>query len=140
MENQNKMNFRLTTQRKVILEELRKVKSHPSADEVYELVRNRLPKVSLGTIYRNLDMLASQGIIQKLSVADTQMRFDGNPEPHLHVFCDNCGKVADIYYGPELSLQHMQLDTDYQITGFTLYFHGICPQCQELDPREHARH
>ncbi|MFP4672575.1 MAG: Fur family transcriptional regulator, partial [Desulfohalobiaceae bacterium] len=70
------MSFRFTTQRRAILEELQKVQTHPTADEVYEMVRNRLPKVSLGTIYRNLDMLASQGMIQKLHVADTQMRFD----------------------------------------------------------------
>lgn len=125
------MNFRFTTQRKAILEELQKVDTHPTADEVYEMVRNRLPKVSLGTIYRNLDMLASQGIIQKLHMADSQMRFDGNPEPHLHAYCQECGRVSDIHANPESTQLFQDLDTDFDITGYTLFFHGICPRCQK---------
>lgn len=125
------MSFRFTTQRRAILEELQKVQTHPTADEVYEMVRNRLPKVSLGTIYRNLDMLASQGMIQKLHVADTQMRFDGNPAPHLHIYCQECGRVADIHASLQISQLLQDLDTDFEITGYTLFFQGICPACQE---------
>lgn len=126
------MNFRLTTQRKVILEELCKVNTHPTADEVYTMVRSRLPKVSLGTIYRNLDMLASQGIIQKLFPSQSQMRFDGNPQPHLHVFCQDCGRVADVHSGPDLSELAHAIDTDFEITGYTLFFYGRCPGCRQM--------
>jgi Fur family ferric uptake transcriptional regulator len=59
-------NMRLTSQRQVILEELKKVTSHPTANEVYDMVRKRLPRIGLGTVYRNLDLLADKGIIRKL--------------------------------------------------------------------------
>ena len=62
---QKRLNLRMTRQRKVILEELCKVDTHPSADEVYALVRKRLPRISLGTVYRNLEILAESGDIQK---------------------------------------------------------------------------
>ena len=66
--------LKLTKQRKVILEELRKLKTHPSADEIYNIVRERLPRISLGTVYRNLEILSDAGVILKLDVAGSQKR------------------------------------------------------------------
>ena len=68
---------RMTHQRRIILEELRNTRSHPTADEVYEIVRKRIPKISLGTVYRNLELLSESGVIQKLEIGGTQKRFDG---------------------------------------------------------------
>ena len=67
-------NMRLTTQRQIILEELEKVTSHPTANEVYDMVRRRLPRIGLGTVYRNLELMADSGIILKLEVGGTQKR------------------------------------------------------------------
>jgi Fur family ferric uptake transcriptional regulator len=67
----------MTRQRKVILEELRNVDTHPSADEIYEMVRKRLPHISLGTVYRNLEILSETGAIQKLELGCAQKKFDG---------------------------------------------------------------
>ena len=74
-------NLRMTRQRRVILEELRKVKTHPSADEIYEIVRKRLPRISLGTVYRNLEILSESGDIQKLEPGCSLKRFDGMRSP-----------------------------------------------------------
>ena len=63
---QKQQNFRMTRQRGIILEELRKINTHPSADEIYERVRKHLPRISLGTVYRNLEILSELGEIQKL--------------------------------------------------------------------------
>jgi Fur family ferric uptake transcriptional regulator len=126
----SKQNFRFTPQRKVILEELRKVESHPTADELYELVRKRMPKISLGTVYRNLDILATQGIIQKLHVAESQMRFDGNTQPHFHVHCVHCGRIADIFDAPDLSHLLSELHTNFTLIDYSLIFLGICPECR----------
>ncbi|MCJ7604005.1 MAG: transcriptional repressor, partial [Desulfobulbaceae bacterium] len=76
MEAKNKL--RMTKQRQVILEELRKVKTHPTADDMYQMLRKKMPKISLGTVYRNLEILSESGIIQKLDVGGTQKRFDGD--------------------------------------------------------------
>jgi Fur family ferric uptake transcriptional regulator len=149
--NQSK-NFRVTPQRKVILEELRKVDTHPTADELYEMVRKRLPKVSLGTIYRNLDLLSSEGIIQKVQVGNSQMRFDGKPEAHMHISCVKCGRVADIFSGPDTSVLCQEVDTDFTVLGCNLLLYGICPECaakeninsanttKDLDPSDAKPH
>ena len=78
---------RVTRQRRVILEELRKLTSHPTAPALYEVVRRRLPRISLGTVYRNLELLARAGFIQRLDLQGAEARFDGNPEHHYHVRC-----------------------------------------------------
>ena len=88
---------RNTPQRRVILEELQKTSSHPTAAELYAKVRRRLPRISLGTVYRNLDLLAEMGKIQKLDLAGGETRFDGNPEPHCHMRCVRCGRVDDLH-------------------------------------------
>src|SRR5574340_808335 len=87
---------RRTRQREVILEELQKVKSHPTAVGLHDLVRRRLPKISLGTVYRNLELLAKAGVIRKLETAGAEARFDGNAGQHHHIRCVGCGRVDDV--------------------------------------------
>jgi Fur family transcriptional regulator, ferric uptake regulator len=123
---------RMTKQRLVILEELQKVCTHPTADEVYGKVRDRLPRISLGTIYRNLEMLASSGLIQKLDTAGTQRRFDGNPKVHYHIRCVRCGKVDDVKVQTVALLENaLRAASDYEVWGHRLEFVGLCPQCQQ---------
>lgn len=121
---------RFTRQRKVILEELRKVTTHPTADEVYKMVRRRLPRVSLGTVYRNLDILAEAGDILKLEMAGTQRRYDGVVENHYHVRCTECGRVDDLKYDPLPGIERdVGAVTDYKVTGHRVEFTGVCPKC-----------
>ena len=122
--------MRVTNQRKIILEELQGVKTHPTADEIYSLVRKRLPRISLGTVYRNLEILSNLGLVRKLENAAGQKRFDGDMSPHHHIRCCKCGKVGDIFNAPALNGVDQGLETDFQVTGFLLEFAGICPQCQ----------
>lgn len=124
-------NMRLTTQRQIILEELGKVTSHPTANEVYDMVRKRLPRIGLGTVYRNLELLAESGVILKLEVGGTQKRFDATVAPHYHIRCSSCGKVDDI----DIPVQeHINMAANeassYQILGHHIEFSGICHSCQ----------
>jgi len=122
----------MTHQRQVILEELKKARSHPTADQVYELVRRRLPRISLGTVYRNLEVLSAQGLIQRLDWAGTQRRFDGDVENHYHVRCLACGRVDDVVLeaAPVAAFaEALSGGTEYQITGHRLELTGFCPQC-----------
>lgn len=123
--------MRLTNQRKIILEELRSVTTHPTADEVYAMVRKRMPRISLGTVYRNLEVLSALGLALKLENAAGQKRFDGNTSPHHHIRCEICGKVGDIFDAPDISGIEHKLTTDFSITGYVLEFTGICPDCRE---------
>jgi Fe2+ or Zn2+ uptake regulation protein len=125
--------LRMTRQRRVILQELRKTMTHPSADEVYEMVRKLLPRISLGTVYRNLEILSELGEIQKIEICGKLKRFDANIAEHYHLRCLNCHRIDDV---PE----HIHFDfntslnaqTGYAITGHRLEFVGLCPECSDL--------
>jgi Fur family ferric uptake transcriptional regulator len=126
----NQLNLRLTRQRKVILEELRKVDTHPSADELYEMVRKRLPRISLGTVYRNLEILSESGEIQKLELGCTLKRFDGIAANHYHIRCIHCDRVVDAPADIYVTVSHdLKNATDFEITGHRLELIGICPAC-----------
>lgn len=129
--------FRMTHQRKVILEELRKVHSHPSADEIYEMVRKRLPRISLGTVYRNLEILSDNGEIQKLELGCSQKRFDGVADDHYHIRCIHCDRVADAPPELDVAINHeSNIATEFKIIGHKLEFIGICPDCSnKINPQ-----
>lgn len=125
------MGFRLSKQRKVILEELKKVKSHPTADEVYDMVRKIIPRISLGTVYRNLEFLSTKGFVLKLGAPGAQKRFDGTPEPHPHIRCAACTSVADVECDIEVPVIPDSCTSGYKILTTNVEFVGICPRCQE---------
>lgn len=124
--------IRLTKQREVILEELCKLRNHPTADQIYDIVRQRLPRISLGTIYRNLEMMARDGAIQRLDLAG-QRRYDGNADDHAHLECLKCGDIHDLPIDiPSLPLSDAAkaaLD-GFEITGYRICFLGFCPACR----------
>jgi Fur family ferric uptake transcriptional regulator len=125
----------MTRQRKVILEELRKENLHPSADEIYEMVRRRLPRISLGTVYRNLEMLSELGEIQKLEIGGSLKRFDGIPTKHYHIRCLKCGRVDDAPIAPLNKIENeLYGATVYTIIGHSLEFVGFCPACSKKQP------
>ena len=122
--------MRLTNQRQVILEELRKVTTHPTASELYDMVRQRLPRIGLGTVYRNLELLSERGIIKKLETGGEQKRFDGNPGPHYHIRCNICGRVDDMHIDRLEDLDAKAADCcNYTILGHHIEFSGICASC-----------
>ena len=130
----SKPKSRMTRQRRIILEELRKAGSHPTADGIYEMARRRLPRISLGTIYRNLETLSRSGVIRKLEFGGPQKRFDGHPENHYHLYCTNCGRLDDIPSRPIPNIEDAFHDAcDYQITGHQLVLIGLCPNCKDTD-------
>jgi Fur family ferric uptake transcriptional regulator len=115
----------------VILEELRKLDSHPSAAALYEIVRKRLPNISLGTVYRNLDLLARTGAIQKLNTGQNEARFDGVTEHHYHICCASCGRVNDLPDTPVDLIDSSVVEVEgFEILGHQLQFIGICPDCR----------
>ena len=128
---------RNTRQRQVILEELRRLTSHPSATDLYEIVRQRLPRISLGTVYRNLELLARSGVIQKLEIGGAQTRFDGNPKQHHHVRCISCGRVDDAHeVSADLLGDEVKNIGGYEILGHRLEFVGLCPVCKAQQEQE----
>ncbi|MCX6645576.1 MAG: transcriptional repressor [bacterium] len=126
---------RNTQQRAIILEELNKLKSHPTASELYEIVRKRLPKISLGTVYRNLEFLTEAGIIQRLELSGSESRFDGTAYRHNHIHCMLCGRVDDLMGLPDDPVvKRPKIIDGYRVAGYHLEFYGTCPACLEIEP------
>lgn len=124
-------------QREAIKEYLSQTKEHPTADMIYMKIRAKHPNISLGTVYRNLNLLAEQGEIIKISCQDGGDRFDANSKPHYHFLCKGCGKVVDIEMQ---SIDHINeiagTDFDGKIEGHVTFFYGQCPECvqkQEIE-------
>ncbi len=133
--------LRLTTQRQVILEELTKVKTHPTANELYDMVRKRLPRIGLGTVYRNLELMAENGMILKIEVGGSQKRFDATTDTHYHIRCSQCGKVDDIDMPVITDLvKEASSTSSYQIIGHHIEFTGICSECQKLHAEDERQH
>lgn len=124
-------NTRITKQRKAILRVLKNTKSHPTADWIYEQVKKEIPNISLGTVYRNLNVLSELGKIQILDYGSTYSRYDGNPENHYHFRCEKCGKVFDIHVDLFDDINKIvNEETAFQINEHRLEFTGLCPECQ----------
>ena len=105
---------------------------HPGADEIYERVRRRLPRISLGTVYRNLDVLAESGLIRRVDLGDGHRHYDGNLEAHSHVRCRQCGRVVDVEpAGLETIEASVSRETGFRICGHRLDFVGLCPACRK---------
>ena len=107
---------------------------HPTAETVYQNMKKEYPNISLGTVYRNLSLLADLGEIQKLSIGIGPDRFDGNTAPHYHFICRDCGGVSDL---KTTNLDHINIlagkDFTGEIEGHYAHFYGRCPACMAKD-------
>ncbi|MDD3153236.1 MAG: transcriptional repressor [Victivallaceae bacterium] len=122
-----------TAQREAIIQELRKMRNHPTADELYDVLRTKLPQISLGTIYRNLEQMVQMGMIRKLELTGRQKRFDGDLSEHYHMRCRYCDRILNI---PQEELSGLDkelvlLRNRLQLEGFILELVGRCPYCAE---------
>ena len=124
---------RMTHQRRIILEEMRVPNRHLSADEVFVRVRRRIGNISLGTVYRNLELLTQSGMIKKLSISSGPKQYDGGVHRHYHVRCIKCGKVSDVSaeaFG-NLDTTASAGVSEFEIFGHELEFKGICMKCKK---------
>ena len=129
---------RHSRQRELIKEFLKGRKDHPTADVVYRNVRMQNPSISLGTVYRNLTLLADAGEINRLNVGDGVDHFDADTSPHYHFVCRECGRVIDLEMD---SIEEITAAAaarfEGHIAGHMTYFYGTCGQCKAA-PRPHS--
>ncbi|OGV31274.1 MAG: hypothetical protein A2020_01470 [Lentisphaerae bacterium GWF2_45_14] len=121
-----------TNQRRIIIEELRNLYTHPTADELYVIVREKLPQISLGTVYRNLELLADAGKVLKLELSGKQKRFDGNVNKHFHMRCRACGRIEDMHADKmsEIDRNLNDLVDKLKVDGYRLELNGLCNKCR----------
>ena len=121
--------YRFTRQRQIILEEVQRQQSHPSAKEVYDAVKLRLPNISLGTVYRGLGVLVELGLIRKVEHGE-YARFDANLVDHHHLICMNCDQLLDVDAPLSEPLNTQQFKArGFEVQGYKLELYGLCPTC-----------
>ncbi len=133
------MNFRNTKQRQAILEAIERHGGHLTADEVYKLVQRRYPRLSLGTVYRNLRVLAAQGSVRELDFGMAITYFESVKDTHYHLICRICGEIADAEMPLERRLKAIVEQASgiggFQVEEHRLDFIGVCAACQAKPSR-----
>ena len=109
---------------------------HPTADAIYTCIREEYPNISLGTVYRNLNLLVELGEIQKLTCGDGKDRFDATTAPHYHFLCRKCGAVTDLPIMPVKDVERRAEEaTGAKVDSHTVIMYGTCCSCLNKIPR-----
>ncbi len=123
--------MRMTKQRRFILEEVKRATSHPTSYDIYEVVKDKIPDISLGTVYRNLEFLSSHGYIRRLEISGDKRRYCGNPEKHHHIRCIKCGCIKDVWDDPLKEVKEKINIEGFKLIDYNLELFGLCPECQK---------
>jgi len=123
--------YTLTSQRRAVLEALKEARGHPSAEDIYLIVKKRNPRVALGTVYQALSVLEEIGVVGSKHWSESPTRYDLNLEPHLDIRCVACGAVSEIP-GVELGEleERIRDSTPHEVTRTTIVVVGLCPSCR----------
>ena len=123
--------MRYSHQRERIYRAVMESHVHPTANMVYDALKVEMPKLSLGTVYRNLNQLADAGRLRKIPLPDGNCRFDGTTGPHSHIVCGSCGRVADVMLPALTQLQQaIEQETNYTLSSYDVVMHGVCGKCR----------
>ena len=120
---------RMTRQKQLIYNILCSTKTHPTADWIYETARLSMPGISLGTVYRNLQVLEEEGLIQELRYGKSHSHFDCNANLHYHFIYDDCGAVIDVENVDIINFSGMEEKLPGQLRTHRMEFYGVCHKC-----------
>ncbi|WP_407832062.1 Fur family transcriptional regulator [Treponema porcinum] len=125
------MDTRSTIQESIVFDAVQKLHNHATADEIFTEVTRQNPRISRGTVYRNLNKLTQAGKIKKVSVSEGADRFDHMKIEHYHIRCENCGKLSDVdmdwINGLDWNIKDKK---GFMLTGYDIIFIGLCPDCR----------
>jgi len=118
-------------QRERILELLHGTGAHPTADWLYDRLKGEFPNLSMGTVYRNLNILVEQGLINRIDFGSTFDRFDAKVGPHYHFICEKCGAIVDLPLPIDETLNRkVDESTPFTVSRHRIEFYGICDRCR----------
>lgn len=124
---------RNTVQKDIVLNTVRDMRSHVTADAVYERLHEAYPNISKGTVYRNLGILADEGEIRRVEIPDGPDRFDFTLTNHYHVRCVKCGEISDVDMDVINDIESRIKDTHgMEFISHDILFKGICPACKAI--------
>ncbi len=122
--------LRMTPQRQAVLEVVREARDHPTASDILQRVKQRMPRLSYGTVYNALAALAEHGEVLELSFGDAASRYDGRNDRHDHAMCLRCGRLTDVESRTtEAQIVAATAQSGFRITGHHTEFYGYCPEC-----------
>ena len=123
---------RETRQRTLIHDIVASTHTHPTADWIYERARRRMPRVSMGTVYRNLQVLEREGRIRAIDSWGRATRYDADLSEHYHFLCEGCGAITDLEKpeGSDARIAALLRGKGYALAGHRLEFRGLCPGCR----------
>lgn len=128
---------RLTNQKRAILDHLRASKGHPDAYEIYEEVKQKLPQISLATVYRNLDTMVSKGMIRAIRIKDDRFNYDGHEDKHHHFHCTTCDRVYNIPDNILLNMEKIQEEGIVDlISDYSVMLKGTCMNCKRKEDKK----
>ncbi len=124
---------RHTLQREIVFQTVSQLPGHATAEKIYETIRAAHPAVARATVYRNLRSLEEAGRVMRIEVPGGADRFEVCARNHYHIKCNHCGRIFDASLPvlPRLIELEQQADAAFQITGCSLLFTGLCPECRE---------
>ena len=123
--------LKVTPQRQCIFRVLHETRQHPTAESVYDEVRQEMPTISLRTVYQTLNDLAAMGELQQLTLGSGSSRFDPTVAPHHHLVCESCGRVSDLHVDfPEVRVPE---DAGFMASSTEIVFRGRCDACRAVD-------
>ena len=120
---------RETKQRRVVYETVKNTHSHPTADWIFEKVRRQMPKVSLGTVYRNLGVLKDEGLVKEIYGNDRRAHYDADTSKHAHFICSGCDEIIDVRGVQNIDWRTMKDLVGCEVEDQTVVFSGRCPGC-----------
>lgn len=125
---------RNTIQKDLVLNAVHTLRSHVTADEVYNFIIKEHPSVGKGTVYRNLSILADEGLIRKIEIPNASDRYDFTLKEHYHVRCVRCGCIEDVElkYSSDI-MNSVDVNHGFDLLGFDLLFRGVCGKCKEIE-------
>ena len=130
---------RSSVQRQLVSRIIESSRDHPTAQSVFEQAREQMPSISLGTVYRNLQLLVDQGLLLERKIGNRPARYEGQRQRHYHICCVECGALEDLSVPyQEILDRRVQRMVRYQLQEHRMEFYGICPRCQ-TGARQRAR-
>jgi len=124
------MQTRLTKQKEIILKTLQNSRAHPSIYELYDTIKENHPTIGQATVYRNVSKMLDDNLVRKIRTNDGIDHYDGNMTPHIHLQCNSCNKIIDIFDNDtEITTEKLAEKFNIKISSYELLLIGTCEKC-----------
>ncbi|WP_163329397.1 Fur family transcriptional regulator [Desulfurobacterium thermolithotrophum] len=121
--------LKVTPQRVAVYKEILSRKDHPSAEEIYEALKDKVEGISLTTVYRTLSNLEEVGLVVRIPTLKDKVHYDARVEPHSHFICLKCGRIYDVEVSPEVSFENLKRE-GFEVSNCAFICYGICKNCK----------